>query len=210
MKTPFDENPTRQLILTLLKKNGPLTVSELGREMDITHMAIRQHLLYLERKGNIQYEIKKFGVGRPVFQYSLTDKADNIFPKAYDDFAADVLAVIEDIDGKKKLEKIFKARNDLLLEKYGKALSKGKSIFDKTAILADLLDAEGAMVDLQKENGSMRLSEHNCLLQRVADRYPTICDYELELYRGLLGKGVVRRKCMTDGAPSCEYVIPKA
>jgi predicted ArsR family transcriptional regulator len=210
MYLPFDENPTRQQVLTLLKKNSPMTVAEMSRQMDITHMAVRQHLMYLERKGNIKYKVKKSGIGRPVFQYRLTEKADEIFPKAYGEFLADVLTVVEDMEGKEKLATIFRGRKDLLVQKYGKALSKGENVSERVKILAGLLDADGAMAEVKEENGSIRLLEYNCLLQRVAEKYPEVCDHELELYRDLLGKDVVRAQCLRDGGASCEYIIPGA
>ncbi|NIR25428.1 MAG: ArsR family transcriptional regulator, partial [Gammaproteobacteria bacterium] len=106
----MDENPTRQKIIMLLNRAEHRTVAELSNEMDITPMAVRQHLMALERKGVIQYVSKKYGIGRPVFLYSLTEQAKSDFPKAYSTFLRDVLESISEMEGPEKVDDIFRLR----------------------------------------------------------------------------------------------------
>lgn len=49
----------------------------------------------MERKGLIDYATKKQGIGRRAFLYRLTDKADDLFPKAYHILMLDTLKYIE-------------------------------------------------------------------------------------------------------------------
>ena len=86
MLSLLNENPTREKIILLLKKRGAMAIDELSRELSITSMGIRQHLLSLERRGLIEYMTKRQGIGRPAFLYKLTAKADDLFPKEYDKF----------------------------------------------------------------------------------------------------------------------------
>ncbi|HEB01872.1 MAG TPA: ArsR family transcriptional regulator, partial [Nitrospirae bacterium] len=97
----FDNNPTRKQIIMLLKKNILQSVAQLSEHMSITPMAVRQHLMGLEKQGIITYKPKKSGIGRPVFLYSLTKKASDIFPKSYSDFVREMLSILEDEDGRK-------------------------------------------------------------------------------------------------------------
>ena len=69
MWSVLNDNPTREKILLLLKKNGPQSIENLSQELRITSMGIRQHLLSLERKGLIDYVAKRQGIGRPAFLY---------------------------------------------------------------------------------------------------------------------------------------------
>ena len=87
----LNENPTREKIILLLKKRGPLTIDDLSSELSITSMGIRQHLLSLERRGLIEYLTKRKGIGRPAFLYKLTEKADDLFPKEYDKFILNLI-----------------------------------------------------------------------------------------------------------------------
>ncbi|MDA8085331.1 MAG: winged helix-turn-helix transcriptional regulator [Nitrospiraceae bacterium] len=77
----IENGQTKDKIIILLKKNDGLTTGELSRHVGITPMGIRQHLLALERKNLIRYEMKKNGIGRPAFVYRLTELADDVFPK---------------------------------------------------------------------------------------------------------------------------------
>lgn len=206
----FDENSTRQRILNLLKKNSAMSVGELSREMEITHMAVRQQLMHLEKNGSVKYTVRRSGVGRPVFLYSLTPKAAEKFPRAYGEFLSDALALLEEMDGRKKVEKIFKARGDLVARRYGDDLSQAVSLSERIALLAKIENALGAMVEVEEEKGRALYRVYNCLIQKVAERYPEACEYDAQIYRSLLGGDVSRSKCQMQGSPFCEYVIPTA
>jgi predicted ArsR family transcriptional regulator len=210
MRIPFAENPTRQQIIKHLKLNETLTASELSDEMGISKMSVRQHLVYLKEQGNIRYTLKKSGVGRPIHQYSLTEKANDMFPKDYGNFISDVLGAIVDLDGKKKLENILRMRKFQLLDEMKGVLRESEGFPDKVAMLAGHLNRKGHMVELDKVKGGYHMKKYNCLLSEVVIEFPEICKYELKLYRKLLGKGVFRREWLRKGAPFCEYVIYKA
>lgn len=209
MSRNIDENPTRQKIITLLNKSEHRTVAELSKDMDITPMAVRQHLMALERKGIISYVAKKYGIGRPVFLYSLTEKARAAFPKAYGSFIHDMLGFLSEIDGLEKVEKMFKFRKDRMVKEYTKLLSKARSFSEKVYLFAEHLDNEGFMTEAGEENGHFVVQQFNCMLAEVSSEYPQSCKNELQIYRELFGKDVIRTQCQRDGFPSCRYEIPK-
>jgi predicted ArsR family transcriptional regulator len=205
----LDDNPTRQKIVMLLKKADHMTVAELSRETAITPMAVRQHLMSLEKKGIIDYVTKKYGIGRPVFLYRLTEKARDSFPKAYDKFIFEILSSIEQTEGRKKLDKILKKRNELLLAEKKREVPDTGSIDEKISRLAEMLDNEGYMVELHENEETYSLMLYNCLMSALASDFPEVCDHELKLYRKLLGVDIVRTQCQKDGGPFCSYDIPK-
>ncbi|MFC1769464.1 helix-turn-helix transcriptional regulator [Nitrospirota bacterium] len=204
----LDENPTRKKIIMLLKKTKHLTVAELSRETEITPMAVRQHLLTLEKRGIIRYESKKMGIGRPVFLYQLTEKAKEIFPKSYGSFVAEILDLIVSIDGRKKLDKLFRARKEIMKEEYLKAMGSAESLNEKVKALSSKLDSDGFMVEVVHEDGVYELKQFNCLLSSVSEKFPESCKFELELYRDLLGKEVERTTCQSKGDICCTYKLP--
>ncbi|GAB4388345.1 MAG: hypothetical protein Kow0025_07040 [Thermodesulfovibrionales bacterium] len=205
----LEQSSTKQKILMLLKKNESMTVADLSRQMGITPMAVRQHLMALEKKNFIRYDVKKYGIGRPVFLYSLTDKADSMFPKGYAKFITEVLEAVEKTEGKKKLDKIFKARNERLLAEAEGYLSGCKTFGDRVHKLSERLEKGGYMVDLSEDGDKFVLRQFNCPLSGIPAKFGQTCGYELELYRDLLGQGVTMEQCQRDGAPSCTYFIPK-
>lgn len=209
MWSVINENPTREKIIMLLKRSGPMPIDRLSKELDITSMGIRQHLLSLERRGLIEYIIRKQGIGRPAFLYKLTDKADEIFPKAYQSFIIQMFNDIEKSEGRDKIEDIFKWRKNRLLKDMKESLSDKKGIQDKVYTLRDILESDGYMVDLTETDTSYTLKEFNCPIYRVALEFREACRYEPQIYKDILGREVKRLSCLADGDSSCTYVIPK-
>jgi predicted ArsR family transcriptional regulator len=207
--TFVSENPTRERILFLLKKKGPLSIDDLSRQMGITPMGIRQHLISLERKGLVDYIARRYGVGRPAFLYKLTEKADDLFPKAYHKFILTTLKEMEKNEGREKIEEIFRWRKEKILRENKDALSEKKNLQDRVFALKDVLEADGYLVDLDMDDNNFILKEFNCPIARVASEYREACKYELQVYRELLRKEVTRQECIAEGSPSCTYVIPK-
>lgn len=209
MWSVLNENPTREKILLFLKKRGPMSIDLLSRELHITSMGIRQHLLSLERKGLIEYITKRQGIGRPAFLYKLTDKADDLFPKGYDKFILNLFKDIEKNEGRDKIEEIFKWRKNRLLKDTKETLSDKKMIKDKIMSLRDLLETEGYFAELSDSNNHYSLKIFNCPIYKIAVEYKDVCRYDLQLFRELLGKELSREECIIDGNPSCTYNLPK-
>ncbi len=205
----LDENLTRGKIIMLLKKIGPMPIDDLSKELNITPMGIRQHLLYLQRKGLIDYITKRQGIGRPAFLYRLTVKADDLFPKAYDTFIVNIFRYLEKNEGRDKVDDIFKWRKNRLLKDTREALSDKKSLHDRIYGFKDILESNGYFVDLNETNSHYSLKQFNCPIYKVASEFKEACKYELQMYKDLLGKEVKRQQCMSDGNPSCTYIIPK-
>jgi len=206
----LEEGQTKDRIIMLLKRTGGMTAEDMSKQIGITPMGVRQHLLSLERKGMVEYEPRKHGIGRPVFIYKLTVKADEIFPKGYDRFAIEILRDIESLDGRHKVDELFRIRKERLLKDRVGLMDHGPELPEKVKALSKLLQQEGYFVEL-KENGkdAYVLSQFNCPLSKVATYYPEACKYELELYNELFGKNIVRASCMAQGDPSCTFLIPK-
>ena len=209
MLMDLDENPTRKQIIMLLKRNSQQSVAQLSKHMGITPMAVRQHLMSLEKRGIISYKPKKSGIGRPVFLYSLTDKARDIFPKSYIGFIKDMLSIVEEEGGRKNVEKIFMQMKDRTLNGKYRSLMGKKDLEEKVNALVSMLDAEGRMVELEVNKDAFSIKQFNCLLHGIAEDYPEVCKYELQMYQDLLGKDLKRIGCQADGELACVYVLPK-
>jgi predicted ArsR family transcriptional regulator len=203
------ENPTRKRILLMLKKNGSMSVDSLSKEVSITPMGVRQHLLILERKGIVDSVTKKHGVGRPGFLYKLTDRADDLFPKAYQEFSIDILVDIEGNDGKDKIDGIFKRRKERIVSKLMKLFSGTDNLADRLNAFADVLQNSGCIVELDENSDHFRLKQFNCPISKVALKFKEACYYDLQVFRELIRDDVARQQCLSDGDNACVYVIPK-
>jgi predicted ArsR family transcriptional regulator len=205
----INENPTREKILILLKKKGPLAIEDLGKELNITSMGIRQHLLSLERRGLIAYSTKRQGIGRPAFMYTLTDNADDLFPKAYPEFLIEAFKDIEKHEGRKKIDDIFKWRKTRILKEMKETLAEAKNMHDRLSSFRDILESKGYFVEIADSNGHFKLQQFNCPIYKIATQFREACVYELQMYKDCLGKEINRKECLADGDLSCTYIIPK-
>lgn len=209
MDTALTDNPTRERILLTLKKKGSMSVDGLSREVNITPMGIRQHLLVLERKGIVEYVTRKHGVGRPGFLYRLTETADDLFPKGYEGLALDILSDLERTDGKNRIDEIFRRRKNRLAAELLPHLDGMNTLSSRVHAFSGMLQKNGYIVELEEHPTLFRLKQFNCPILKVARRFKEACDHDLQLYRELIGEAVRREQCISDGGQSCEYVIPK-
>lgn len=209
MFATFLDNPTREKIILHLKKNGHTSIDSLSKEVGITPMGVRQHLLILERNGMVEYFSQKKGVGRPLFYYKLTETAEELFPKSYQEFVIDVLTDIENHDGKEKIDEIFRRRKERNLMRLKRLLSGKDSVADRLSALAEHLIKDGYIVELHEGNKEFRVSIFNCPISKVTQRFKDACKYQALLLRELLRKEIAREQCMSEGSHACVYIVNK-
>ena len=114
-----DEGTTRSRLLHLLRTRGICTVNELSVALSITEMAVRRHLHAMEADGHVVSNAVRQPMGRPLYRYSLTTQADDLFPKNYSQLALDLLAELEDgAEGAAVIDRMFQGRRDKLAERY--------------------------------------------------------------------------------------------
>lgn len=197
------ETNTRQIILTLLKRNQEQTVSALATELGVTEMAVRRHLQGLEKDGFIESRIERQAMGRPTYKYSLTAKGDERFPRNYGDLSLSILKDLEQMSGNEMVDRLFEKRRDRLREKYETKV-KG-SLSERVKALARIQNENGYMVDYkQLEDGSYEFIEYNCPISQVAKEYPVACNCEQQLFNKLLETADVERKsCIAKENTNC-------
>ena len=82
---------TRRQLLEVLKRRGEARAEELAEALGVTVSAARQHLAALQAAHFVAYRELKGTPGRPKHVYHLTQAAEELFPKSYDEFATDLL-----------------------------------------------------------------------------------------------------------------------
>ena len=204
----LQENPTRQKILLLLKKNPSMSIHELSKGMNVTLMAIRQHLLLLEHQGVVKHISKGKKVGRPTFFYELTEKGENLFPKVYDTFMMDVFEGIEKHMGHKKIKNILKWRQEIVQKMAEKALAKEKNYHDKVYGLKDFLEFEGHMLEVQNTDKYYTFKVFNCGIYEIAAKYQEICRLEKKMFESLLGVEMKLEETLSQKNSHCTFLIP--
>src|SRR5712691_8420423 len=98
---------TRMEVLELLRRKGHASAESMAAELFVTPNAIRQHLTNLERDGFVVSSPEKRRRGRPSLLFSLTERADSVFPQRYGQLASMVLQEVQDIGGPEALDEVF-------------------------------------------------------------------------------------------------------
>jgi predicted ArsR family transcriptional regulator len=183
---------TRRRILELLKREDGATSDAIAATLGITASAARQHLSALTADGLIPFERERTGPGRPTHRYSLTTAGDALFPRSYVDLTNELLGYVEDEDAE-LLARIFDKRGLARLAR-ARGRVEGLSFRDKVAMVARILDEDGYLADFTElPDGTYRLTEHNCAVLAIAQRYQHACRTELDFLQALLPEAEITR-----------------
>jgi predicted ArsR family transcriptional regulator len=186
-----------------------MSVEELASKLGVSKVGVRRHLDLLRRDGLIGFEIERQQRGRPAHVYFLTDKAELLFPKCYDEYALGVLKQVRTLYGERGVLRVIAGVADDLIALLKPQL-EGLDFDKKVRRLASLINERGFDVMLRKlPDGSYLMRQRNCPMLAVASAHIQVCNEELRLYRQLLGTEVFRECRIASGAGSCDYrVLP--
>jgi predicted ArsR family transcriptional regulator len=200
---------TRNQILHMLKMKGSMTVGEMAEELEITEMAVRRHLNTLERDNLIKSRLLRQAMGRPTNVYSLSEEADNMFPKNYQDLTLEFLSDIEQLQGAAMVEALFKLRQQRQENLYRDIVPSDSDFEKKLEALAKMQNDKGYMVELKKDEktGKYFFIESNCPISTVAKEYNYACNCEKTLFENVLNAQVEQEQCMATGGDNCVYII---
>ena len=209
VNAPAGFRGTRGEILTALKKAQPLTAKELASRFGVTPNALRRHLKELETEGIVRYQREIRGVGGPVFAFSLTDAGEALFPRAYERALSEVLDLVREQQGDEGLVQLFQRRWDDIARVARPELEQ-LPVDQRATRLAELLTSLGYMAEAHPGSGALPvLTEHNCAIRVIAERFPEVCAAEERFIADLLGAPVTRQAHIAKGANCCEYCVTR-
>jgi DeoR family suf operon transcriptional repressor len=203
---PLGQKGQRGAVLVQLKRGQRLTAKELASRLGVSLNAARHHLKELEAEGLVVYEREHRAVGAPAFAYRLSPSGEALFPRRYQETLTALLDQMVERDGR--------AAAVTLLESYFAGLTRrlqselaGAPPAERLHALGRVLSEEGYMAEVTALAGSGTLTEHNCAIPAVAERFPEICAAEARFLANVLGAEVERREHMLDGCSACEYHV---
>jgi len=207
---PQEERSTRSQLIQMLKTEGSCSTGDMARAMGITEMAIRRHIQAMERDGLIQSSLVRQPMGRPCYRYSLTEQADNLFPKKYSQLTLDLFEELEQEPGGARLiDRMFEGRRDKLESRFRDRMDD-RTLEERVAALSEIQNDGGYMTHWEADRDqpeAYQLHEYNCPIAQVANQYRQACQCELQLFERLLGAEVERTECLADGGKRCTYAI---
>jgi DeoR family transcriptional regulator, suf operon transcriptional repressor len=198
---------TRRAVLLLLKKRGEAGADQLAAALGITVSAVRQHLARMVEGGLVAARREAHGPGRPPHRYSLTPAGDALFPRFYAELTNELLDYAAD-DDPDLVDRIFERRRRRRLAQARDRLAGG-TFDERVTRLTEILDSDGYLAEFERRpDGSYLVTEHNCAILGVAQRYRLACSTEIEFLREALPDATVERVAhMMAGAHVCAYEI---
>jgi predicted ArsR family transcriptional regulator len=198
-------------VLFQLKTRGPQTAAQVARRLDVTAMAVRQHLYRLNVEGLVEFNDERRKVGRPARVWRLTSAAANRFPDTHGDLTVEIIGSVRAAFGEAGMDKLLCERTRHQIDEYRARLRPaGTSIAKRAQALAEIRRDQGYMAECTKmPDGSVLLAENHCPICAAASTCQGLCREELSLFRAVLGEKarVERTDHILAGARRCAYRI---
>ncbi len=203
---PLGHKGPRGALLVQLKREDRLTARELATRLGVSLNGIRHHLKELEVEGLVVYEREHRGVGAPAFAYRLSPSGQALFPRRYEETLTALLDHLVKRDGREAAVALLDSYFAGLTQRLQGELA-GATPTERLHALGRVLSDEGYMAEVTTRAAGGTLTEHNCAIPAVAERFPEICAAEARFLADVLGSAVDRREHILKGCSACEYHV---
>ncbi|MFN6538853.1 transcriptional regulator [Nostoc calcicola FACHB-389] len=201
---------TRRAILKLLKLEGSMDALALASRLNVTAMAVRQHLYALQEEQLVTYQEESRSMGRPAKLWQLTPAADSLFPERYAELTLSLLNSVKEAFGEEGLDRLLEIRTRQQILEYREKIPSAGSVEQRLEALAAKRTEEGYMAEIQcDEDGSFLLIENHCPICAAAVTCTGLCRQELEVFQSVLGSNAVieRTEHIVTGERRCVYRV---
>jgi predicted ArsR family transcriptional regulator len=200
---------SRRAILELLKWNGPQDARALAERLEISAMAVRQHLYALAAEKLVESEDEPRPMGRPAKLWRLTSAANALFPNAHADLTVSLIGSMREAFGEQGLERLVSVRTRDQIAAYQAQVPRRGPLRKRLEALAALRTREGYMAEVQRDGEGFLLVENHCPICVAAAACTNLCAGELRVFREVLGEDVQveRTDHILAGARRCAYRV---
>ena len=193
-------------LVTLLKRTSGMSVNELASALRMSYMGVKQHCVYLEKKGYVDtWRRPKEGGGRPEKMYRLTAKLDGFFPRMTPDLALDMLEGAERAFGEGAAGRLLRHHFQLLAARYSEKI-KGRTILERAQSFAKVRTAEGclSLCEFDPHDG-LRIVEYHSPLAALGKVHPCAAELEAQMVGLLLQCTCERIDASADRVTKIEF-----
>jgi len=199
---------TRMEVLELLRRNGRCSAEAVARDLGLTTNAVRQHLTNLERDGLVHSHPERSGRGRPSLLFTLTERADSVFPKRYGQLATMVLQEVQEMGGPEALDEVFArvaARHATAIEKD----LQGLGFDERLHRVVSWIGRAGTLIEQTETAESVKVTIHNCPFRNTALKFPQVCTITPQLISRLTGAAISQSDSIHRRDPYCSFVVQR-
>jgi predicted ArsR family transcriptional regulator len=195
-------------VLELIRRKGRASAEAMASDLGVTPNAIRQHLTNLERDGFVVSHPERRARGRPSLLFSLTERADSVFPKRYGQLATMVLQEVQEMGGPDALDDVFArvaARHASALEHDLEGLDFDQKLRRVVAWIA----RAGTLAEQSETNEGIKVTIHNCPFRNTALKFPQVCTITPQLISRLTGAAISQAESIHRRDPYCSFVVQR-
>jgi predicted ArsR family transcriptional regulator len=199
---------TRMEVLELLRRKGHASAEAIASDLGVTPNAVRQHLTNLERDGFVSSHPERGARGRPQLLFSLTERADSVFPKRYGQLATMVLQEVRELGGEEALDVIF----ERVAARHAAAISPdldGLGFEQKLNRVVAWIGRAGTLAEKTETEEGVKVTIHNCPFRNTALKFPQVCTITPHLLSQLLGAAVSQSDSIHRRDPYCSFVVQR-
>jgi DeoR family suf operon transcriptional repressor len=177
-------NSTRESALALLLRLGETTAAQLAERLGVSVQIMRRHLRGLEEEGLVASSPSPEGPGRPTNRWHLTVEGRAHFPDGGQQFALGLLESMADALSPDTVKQLMAQQAQQKALTYRQLIGDG-SLQSRLEQLVELRRREGYVAECTQDldDQAWLFSEFHCSVMRIAERFPCVCDQELQLIR---------------------------
>ncbi len=191
-------------LLELLRVRGPVSVTQMAEETDVTPTAVRQRLSRLLAGGLIRRRAVRSGRGRPRHDYELTEKGLRETGSNFADLAIVLWRELGFTSDPSLREMLIRRVAQSLAAAYSREVH-GETIAERMETLSRLLSERHVPFSVEHRDGIPVLTAHACPYPELADKDSTVCAMERQLFSELLKQDVVLAHCRLRGGSCCRF-----
>jgi predicted ArsR family transcriptional regulator len=204
---PFATDNSDRPLLDLIRRRGPLTVTEMVSYLGVTATAVRNRLTRLLGSGMVERRVEHGGRGRPRHTYEASAEAHKRLGQNYADLAVvlweEMMRTVED---RKLRRRLFGRITERLAELYRSKVT-GDAWEGRLVQLGTILHDRGIEAEVIQREGdeSPMLKQHSCPYFELAEVDHAVCAMERKMFEKILGRGLRLSQCRLDGHRSCDF-----
>ncbi len=201
-----DLSSTDQVVVDLLRNEGPLSVNDMVDNLGVTATAVRQRLSRLMAHGLIDRIDFRKGRGRPVHKYSLTESGVEAAGDNLADLARALWLEISNIADTEIRRSVIAGVVRRLVSTYRDQIS-GETLDERMKSIADLFGLRSIPFVFEHQNGQPVLKIIGCSYPHLNNddesQHAAICELERQLLSELSDHPLDVDRCACQQGGNC-------
>lgn len=197
---------TRWLVIKSLRSSGQATVNQLAEAVGVKPVTVRHHLTSLQAEGLVDVQERRHGVGRPTHVYSLTRKAEQLFPHGYHVLIDHLLDEIKESFPPETVRQLINSLADSLARELRSEVA-GLSPDAQRARLIEWMNEHGLAARWRQSEDGLQLVKYHCPYYAVGSEHPELCHIDEVIVSTAVQTEVERSGCLLSGDPACSLVL---